>query len=151
MLIPAAISVRSAVEHKKGSMLASVGTSLVCVTSLLLAGQYAIDLVMPLIARAGGSAIDVHKELSSYPVTNLLFYELPQLVFIGLLLTHLALFRAKIISLSHCVLLVMLWAAIIFGNVFGQTLLARGAILVLGVSLIRPAQEIWRIRLPVKI
>ena len=70
MLIPAAISISSAVEHKKGSMLASVGTSLVCVTSLLLAGQYAIDLVMPLIARAGGSALDVHRELSSYAVTK---------------------------------------------------------------------------------
>ena len=56
MLIPAAISVRSAVKRERNSMLASVSTSLVCVASLLLASQYVIDLVMPLIARAGGSA-----------------------------------------------------------------------------------------------
>ena len=144
MLLPAAVAVYRATCGNKGAWLATAGCWIIGVSAILLAGQYSIDFVMPIIARVGGDAHLVHQQLGQWPVTRVLFYELPELVVPGILLTHIALVRAGIIRPVGVLAGGTLWLIVIAGNVLDYVLLARIAITLLGCALIPVAMRLSR-------
>ena len=108
-----------------------------------LAGQYAIDFVMPILAQVGGEAHNVHRELMKDQVIQILFYEMPNFVFLGMMLNHAALFRAGSVDRIHFALIILIWITIIAGNILSFDFVARFAILALGLSLVPVAARIW--------
>ena len=86
MIFPAALAIRQLVANKPGRALAEIAAVMALFGSFFLGGQYVIDFIMPLIARAGGEAITVHNEFFTDPWVNTMFYNLQDLASIALLL-----------------------------------------------------------------
>ena len=70
------------------------------ICAVLLSGQYAIGFINPIIAEVGGNALLVHKLILNDNPINILFYKLPNFVFIALmLLTIIALLEKPVVQL----------------------------------------------------
>ena len=88
LLIPASLALYSLTRGRKGELLAEFGLVLVVGGSFFLAGQYAIDFLMPLLATTGGEALQVHPKLFSTTLINILFYNVPDLLLPGAAIAH---------------------------------------------------------------
>jgi len=144
MIFPAALVIRQLVRDKPGRVLTEITAVMALFGSFFLGGQYVIDFIMPLIARAGGEAITVHNQFFTDPWVNLMFYNLPDLAPISLLLGTIALFWSKTIDLKYFGVLLVLWVAIIAGGIIDLPLLARPAFIVLGLAYIPLSRKLYR-------
>ncbi len=142
LLIPAALALRSLVSTGRGSALAGTGLVLVMICSFFLAGQYAIDFVMPLIAKAGGAAHQVHQGLFETPLINILFYNLTDLCFVGLILLTAGVARAGIPGKVELSILGLLWALTLAANIFDYPLVGRSALFMLGFAMLPLAKRV---------
>ena len=145
LMIPAALGIWRVVGRSKGAWLADIGLVIVMIFSFFLAGQYAIDFVMPLIAKAGGEALSVHNALFDTPITNILFYNLPETVFLGFIALTAALVWSGNIPRNLSIVLVVLWIAVFAGNILDQVLVARIASLLIGFAFIPVAQKLQKL------
>lgn len=57
-IIPGAIAMREMIDKRMACLLADVSLITIIPSTLLLSGQYAIDFVLPLIAKVGGDAYE---------------------------------------------------------------------------------------------
>jgi len=133
LMLPCAIMLRSLVRNRAPGMLASITVLLTGVTSILLAGQYAIDFVVPLMARVGGDALTVHGMLTQSPLVNILFYGLPNLAFLALMILFICVVWDGRLSRSASSILILNWLAVLLGNLI-HPLFQRTAIILLGLS-----------------
>jgi hypothetical protein len=145
LLVPAAIAMRAVVNAGRGIWLADTGLILVMICSFFLAGQYAIDFVMPLLANAGGNAVNVHAALFDSKLINILFYNLPDLCFIGLLLLTVALARAEILGRAQIITIFILWGAVLTGNILDYPLIGRGALFLLGFAMLPVSARLLKV------
>ena len=141
-LLPAAISIRLALEHKTIGLIATILVSIVALTSPLLAGQYAIDFVMPLLVDVGGEALKVHRLLFATPLINTLFYNLSNLVFLALFLLTCTLFWSHKVPLKVSITLLINWLFILTGNLI-DPLFQRISILLLAFSFMPFVWFLW--------
>lgn len=142
-LTPAALSIRLVLEHKIAGMIATVLVAVISFTSVLLAGQYTIDFVMPLLAEVGGDALQVHGLLYRTPLVDTLFYKLPNLVFLALFLLSVMLFWNKTIPMKIKMVLLINWALVLIGNLI-HPLFQRLAIVFLAFSFIPLVSFFWK-------
>ncbi len=120
-LVPTAISIRLALEHRVVGAIATCMVVLIAFTSVLLAGQYAIDFVMPLLVDVGGEALKVHGFLFNTPIIDTLFYKLPNLVFLALFLLTCTLFWSNKVPRKIAVILFINWLMVLIGNLIHPT------------------------------
>ncbi|MDJ0657204.1 MAG: hypothetical protein QNJ40_23795 [Xanthomonadales bacterium] len=144
LLIPAAIALWTAVEGRRGTTLAGIGMLLAIPATVFLAGQYAIDFVMPLVAAAGEPAYPVHKALFSTAHIKTMFYGVPDLGPLGLLLMSVALALSGSQRPATLVALAVLWIGVIGGNILQQPLVARSCLLLLGFAYIPVARHLMK-------
>lgn len=142
-LFPAALSIRLALEHKLIGAIATTLLVIIAFTNILLAGQYAIDFVMPSMAEVGGDALQVHGLLFSTPLINNLFYQLPNLVFLALFLLTITLFWNKEIPLRFMIVLLINWLFVLTGNLI-HPLFQRVAILFLAIAFMPIVYFEWK-------
>jgi len=134
ILIPAAtLALRSAVTARGPARLATAAVLAAVPTSFLLAGQYAIDFVVPLIGRVGGDALQVHALLFDSAPVSVMFYGLPNLVFPALLLLAVALVWGRVVTGAAAVLLLGNWIVVLTGNLAAPEV-QRAGILLLAVT-----------------
>ncbi len=141
-LTPAALSIRLLLEHKIADVIATVLVVVISLTSVLLAGQYTIDFVMPLLAEVGGDALEVHSLLYRTPLVDTLFYKLPNLVFLALFLLTITLFWNKKIPMKIKMVLLINWVLVLIGNLI-HPLFQRLAIVFLAFSFIPLVSFFW--------
>lgn len=144
MIFPAALAIRQLVANKPGRALAEIAAVMALFGSFFLGGQYVIDFIMPLIARAGGEAITVHNEFFTDPWVNTMFYNLQDLASIALLLGTIALVWSKTIDLKYFGILLALWGAIIAGGIMDVALLSRPAFIGLGLAFIPLSRKLYQ-------
>ncbi len=142
-LFPAAISIRLALEHKIIGTIATGLVILIALTNVLLAGQYAIDFIMPLLVDVGGDALQVHDLLFNTPLIDSLFYKLPNLVFLALFLLTCTLFWNKKIPLKVIIILLINWSLVLIGNLI-HPLFQRVAIVLLAFSFVPFVYFFWK-------
>ncbi len=143
LLVPAALAIWSLISGSRGAqVLAGIGLLPAVVAPFFLAGQYAIDFVMPLVAKTGEAAYPVHAGLFETPLINTLFYGLPDLGFIGFMLLTAGLVWCGSVTRINAVALGICWLAIIIGNVVDIPLLARPALIALGFAYIPAAKKL---------
>ncbi|MEM9363444.1 MAG: hypothetical protein AAGA43_12455 [Bacteroidota bacterium] len=142
-LIPAATSIRLMVKHKIAGAIATVLVVVIGFTAVLLAGQYAIDFVMPLLAQVGGDALQVHPLLFQTPLVDILFYKLPNLVFLALFLLTITLFWNKTIPMKFKIVLLANWVLVLIGNLI-HPLFQRSAIILLAFSFAPLVYFFWK-------
>lgn len=141
-LVPAALSIRLALRSK---LVGALGTALIIIialTTILLAGQYAIDFVMPLLIEVGGDALQVHGLLFKTPVIDRLFYKLPNLVFLALFLLSCTLLGLKNIPWSVRTILLVNWLLVLLGNLI-HPVFQRVAIVLLAFSFLPFVYMYW--------
>ncbi len=139
---PAVLAIVAAIDGRKGAWLAQSGAIVVFTTAPLLIGQYAIDFIMPKIAAIGGDALDVHRLLFSDPILKIAFYDVPDLLVIGLFMTHLGLFRSGMVSKWNIGMLVFCWAITIVASVSDLSFIARPGILGIGICLVPTSRRL---------
>lgn len=142
-LVPAAISIRFTLQHKITGAIATCLVVVIALTSVLLAGQYAIDFVMPLLVDVGGDALKVHGLLYSTPIIDTLFYKLPNLVFLALFLLTCTLFWSKKVSRKIVIILFVNWLLVLIGNLI-HPMFQRVAIVMLAFSFIPFVRCLWK-------
>ncbi len=143
LLVPAAMAIWSSVRGAKGpEILAGIGLLPAVIAPFFLAGQYAIDFVMPLVAKTGEAAYPVHTGLFETPLINTLFYGLPDLGFIGFMMLTIAVAWCGAVSRINAIILGLVWVAVIFGNALELPLLARPALIVMGMAYIPLAKKL---------
>lgn len=142
-LLPAAINIRLFVTHKIVGIIATTLTITIAVTNILLAGQYAIDFIMPILADIGGSALKVHSKMFENALIDSLFYKLPNLVFLALFLLTCTLFWSKKVPSKIMIILVIHWLFVLTGNLI-HPLFQRIAILLLAFSFIPVVYQFWK-------
>ena len=142
-IIPGAIALRGMIHHRWASILGDACAVVLVPSTLLLAGQYAIDFVMPLIAEVGGDAYEVHGLLFDTALINTLFYGLPNLVFLALFLLTIALIWCNAVPKSIAIILLVNWTAVILGNLV-DPLFQRLALLLLAFSFLPVVISSWR-------
>ena len=142
LFIPAVIALWRAVEGRRGTTLAGIGMLLAIPAMVLLAGQYAIDFVMPLVADAGEPAYPVHRALFTTTHINTLFYGVPELGPLGLLLMTVALALSGSQKPATLAVLGVLWIGVIGGNILDQPLAARSCLLLLGLAYLPVARQL---------
>ena len=135
LMMPAALSLRGSIEKKAPSILATIMVIIIAPTSILLSGQYAIDFVMPLLGQAGGEALQVHGLLYGSALIETLFYGLPNLVFLALMLLSVAVVWNGTLLKVPATILMINWSAVILGNLI-DPLFQRMAILLLAGSFV---------------
>lgn len=133
LLLPASIGIRSMIENKKPSFLADSMVPIIAICGALLSGQYAIDFLMPEIARLGGEAHAIHSFLSSDGLVSMLFYNLPELSSLGLLIMSIALVWDGRIGKTLSYILIINWLVVILGNLVAIEI-QRIALFVLGIT-----------------
>ena len=143
MIFPASLAIRQLVAGKKGQVLTEIACVMALFGSFFLAGQYTIDFIMPLIAKAGGEAITVHQGFYTDPWVNTMFYNLQDMASISLLLGTIALAWSKTINLKYFGILMVLWVVIIAGGIMDVSLIARPAFIVLGLAYIPVAKKLY--------
>lgn len=143
LLLPAALTMRSAIMDKKSGLVATLLILIIAPTAMLLGGQYAIDFVVPLIAKVGGEATKVHALLSLSPFVDLLFYKLPNLVFLAMMLLSFLLVWRGPLSGWQAALIVINWFAVLLANLVHPAF-QRGAILSLAISFIPLTIKMWQ-------
>ena len=132
-LLPAALGIRTLILGRNTGRVATIMVPLIAISSALLSGQYAIDFLMPEIARLGGEAHEVHSFLSSDGLVNMLFYNLPELSSLGLLIMSLALIFDNKLGKILSTILLLNWILIISGNLISP-ILQRSALFMLGFT-----------------
>ena len=142
-LFPAALSIRLVLEHKIMGAIASALLLVIAFANVLLAGQYAIDFIMPLMAEVGGDALQVHGLVFTTPLINSLFYQLPNLVFLALFLLTLTLFWNKEIPQRFIIILLLNWLFVLTGNLI-HPLFQRSAVLFLALSFMPLVYFEWK-------
>ncbi|MEM9078742.1 MAG: hypothetical protein AAGC43_17000 [Bacteroidota bacterium] len=142
-LIPAATGIRLMVKHRIVGAIATVLVLVIGSTSVLLAGQYAIDFVMPLLAQTGGDALKVHPLLFKTPLVDILFYKLPNLVFLALFLLTITLFWNKTIPMKIKIVLITNWVLVLIGNLI-HPLFQRSTIILLAFSFAPLVYFFWK-------
>jgi len=133
LIIPAAVALWQAVGEERGSTLAGIGLIAAIPGAVFLAGQYAIDFVMPIIAEVGGDAHVVHQRLFTTEPLNTFFYGLPMLGSVALLVMTIGLVRSGKPSRGEAILMLALWASVIVGNLV-HPLMQRSALAALGFA-----------------
>ena len=141
-LLPAAISIRRAVTHKIVGAVANILVVIVGLTSVLLAGQYALDFVMPLLSDAGGDALKVHQLLFESTLIKVLFYDLPNLAILSLFLLTCTMFWSDKMPLKFNLILMINWLFVLTGNLM-DPLVQRIAILCLAFSFLPLVRVLW--------
>ena len=142
-LLPAAIGMREAVTHKLIGTIANVLVVIVGLTSILLAGQYAIDFVMPLLGEAGDDALKIHELLFQSSLIKTLFYDLPNLAILSLFLLSCTLFWSDKMPLKFNLILMVNWLIVLTGNLM-DPLVQRIAILCLAFSFLPLVRALWK-------
>lgn len=142
LLLPAAIGIRLELKHNVIGAMANALIIFVAVTSILLAGQYAIDLIIPLLVDVGGEALKIHTLLFRTPLLDLLFYKLPNLAFLAMFFLTCTLFWNEKVPKKFAVLLLLVWLFVLLGNLIAP-LFQRIAILFLGFSFIPFVRLSW--------
>lgn len=143
LLLPAALSIRSAIIRPAAGILGTAMVVIIAPTAILLAGQYAIDFVVPLMIQVGGDALKVHRLLSANPLVNNLFYNLPNLVFLALMILSIALVWSRALARIPAAILIINWLAVILGNLIHPAF-QRSAILLLAASYMPLVLQLWR-------
>jgi hypothetical protein len=143
LLLPAAISIRSAVHNRAAGAIGTLMVVVIAPTSILLAGQYAIDFVVPLMIEVGGDALKVHGQLYASRHVHILFYGLPNLAFLALMVLSIALVWSGPLGRLSASLLMVNWLAVLLGNLI-HPLFQRFAILLLAVSFMPFVLRVWR-------
>lgn len=141
-LTPAAVGICLASHQKMGRTIATLLLLVVALTSVLLAGQYAIDFLMPLLVEVGGEALNVHPLLFDTPIIDTLFYKLPNLVFLALFFLSCTLFWVRGISRSVRVILLVNWLMVLLGNLI-DPVFQRASILLLAFSFLPFVHLYW--------
>ena len=136
LMVPAAIALWRVVAGRRGTVVGGIGLLVTVAAAFLLAGQYAIDFVMPLVAKAGEAAHPVHRGLFETPYIEIPFYNLAEIGPIGLLLLTIALSMSGAISRARTAVLAIVWIALIAGNIADQQLVARISLVALGLALL---------------
>lgn len=144
-LLPAAISIHFTIHNRMARTIATVLLIVIAGTNILLAGQYAIDFVMPLLGDVGGDALQVHGLLYETPLVDTLFYKLPNLVFLGLFLLSCTLFWNKEIPRKYVFILIINWILVLIGNLV-HPLFQRVAIVLLSFSFLPIVLFYWNKR-----
>jgi hypothetical protein len=142
LMLPAALAMRSAIRGRICAGVASVMVCLVAPTATLLAGQYAIDFAVAMMVRVGGDALTAHGLLFDEPLINVLFYGLPNLLFLALLVESVALVCDKALPRWPSVALMLLWTAVLLGNLV-HPLFQRSAILLLTIAYLPVVSRYW--------
>lgn len=142
-LFPAAVSIRLTLKGKTVGKIATSLVVIIALTSVLLAGQYAIDFVMPLLADAKGEALQVHGMLYNTLLIDTLFYKLPNMVFLALFLLTCTLFWNKNIPKKINIILLINWLFVLIGNLI-DPLFQRVAIISLAFSFIPYVLFFWK-------
>ncbi|ASV32161.1 hypothetical protein [Maribacter cobaltidurans] len=142
-LLPTAISIRLSLHHKIVGKIATSLVVIIALTSILLAGQYAIDFVMPLLADAGGEARQVYGMLYNTLLIDTLFYKLPNMVFLALFLLTCTLFWKKNMPKKISIILLINWLFVLIGNLI-DPLFQRIAIVFLAFSFVPYMYFIWK-------
>jgi hypothetical protein len=133
LLLPASIGIRSLITNRKPGYLANIMVPIVAISGALLSGQYAIDFLMPEIARLGGDAHEIHRFLSTDGLVSMLFYNLPELSSLGLLIMSIALVWDERIGKTLSYVLIINWLVVILGNLVAIEI-QRIALFVLGIT-----------------
>lgn len=144
-LLPAAISIHSTIHNRMARTIATVLLIVIAGTNILLAGQYAIDFVMPLLGDVGGDALQVHGLLYETPLVDTLFYKLPNLVFLCLFLLSCTLFWNKEIPRKYVFILLINWILVLIGNLV-HPLFQRITIVLLSFSFLPIVLFYWNKR-----
>ncbi len=142
LLLPASIGIRLELKHKVIGVIANGLIIIVAVTSILLAGQYVIDLIIPLLVAIGGEALKLHELLFSTPLLDILFYQLPNLAFLAMFLLTCTLFGNEKVPKKIAGLLLLVWLFVLLGNLIAP-LFQRIAILLLGFTFIPFVRLSW--------
>ena len=143
LILPAALSLRSTINNEKAQILGTIMVLVIAPSSMLLAGQYAIDFVVPLMVQTGGDALKVHQLLSTTPLINLLFYGIPNLVFLALMLLTISLIWSRVLTRLPATLLIINWLVVLIGNLVHPAF-QRVAILFLAISYMPLVLKMWR-------
>ncbi|NNF36653.1 MAG: hypothetical protein HKN68_21305 [Saprospiraceae bacterium] len=133
LLLPASIGIRSLISNKKPGFLADAMVPIIAIAGALLSGQYAIDFLMPEIARLGGEAHEIHSFLSTDGLVSMLFYNLPELSSLGLLIMSIALVWDGRIGKTLSYILIINWLVVILGNLVAIEI-QRIALFFLGIT-----------------
>ena len=142
-ILPAALSLQSVINLPRPKILGTIMVIVIAPTSILLAGQYAIDFVVPLMVRVGGDALKVHGLLSTTSLIDILFYGLPNLVFLALMLLTIAVVWSKVLTRLPAILLIFNWLVVLLGNLVHPGF-QRVAILFLALSYMPLVKRMWR-------
>jgi len=145
LLLPAALTLRSAIHKRGADLLGSAMILVIAPTALLLAGQYAIDFVTPVIVEVGGEALEVKARLADSTLVSVLFYGLPNLVFLALMILTFAVIWSGVLPRLYASLLVLNWLAVLLGNLV-HPVFQRIAILMLALSYLPLVIRMWRDR-----
>ena len=138
---PAAVALWRAVGEGRGSTLAGIGLLVAVPGAFLLAGQYAIDFVMPIIADVGGEAHEVHRRFFTTEPLNTLFYGMSALSSLALLLMSIGVVRSGKAGRGEAIFMMAAWAAVILGNLV-HPLMQRVALTLLGCAYLPTARRL---------
>lgn len=141
-MLPAALTMRSAIDHRLAAMMGTAMVLVIAPTTILLAGQYAIDFLVPIIVQIGGEALDVHRQLFQTPLVNTLFYGLPNLVFVALMVLSVSVVWGGILPRLAGGMLLVNWLVVLLGNLVHPAL-QRSAILLLAISFLPLTRALW--------
>ncbi len=134
LLLPAALGLRSRIGGGKAGGFATGMVLLVAPTAILLAGQYALDFAVPSMLDVGGAALKVNATTRNAAPSGVLFYGLPNLVFLAMMALSLTVaWRATAVPRIAAVVLSVNWAVVLLGNLIHPAL-QRGAIVLLALA-----------------
>ncbi|MCB0280069.1 MAG: hypothetical protein KDD94_11220, partial [Calditrichaeota bacterium] len=140
---PAALALRLAIRSGKAAVLATVMLVLILPTHLLLAGQYAIDFTVPLMVQIGGDALTLHGMLAQSVLVNTLFYALPNLVFLCLMILSVAVIASARLAKVPALILALNWLCVLLGNLIDPAF-QRTAIVLLSLSFLPLVIDLWK-------
>lgn len=143
IMVPSALAIRTVITGKFTKIIAMIMVVVIAITSILLAGQYAIDFVMPFLANGGEAGADIFLAFRNDPMMDTLFYGIPNLVFLALMVLSIVWAVDSEVTPIWKAILIINWACVLLGNLIHPAF-QRISILALGATLLPFVINSWQ-------
>lgn len=134
-MIPSSIAVRSQINDRLKSNIATIMVVIVALTVPLLVGQYAIDFVNPYLANAGADGANIYNSMQDDVLITTLFYGIPNLVFLALIILSFIWLLDSNVARSYKILLTINLVLVLVGNLI-HPMFQRTMILCVSITLL---------------
>ena len=134
-MIPSSIAIRSKINDRLKSNIATLLVITVVLTVPLLIGQYAIDFVNPHLANAGADGANIYNSMQDDVLITTLFYGIPNLVFLALITLSFIWLLDSNVARSYRIVLAVNLVLVLVGNLI-HPMFQRTMILCVSITLL---------------